>query len=57
LTVNVLDSQQRPLLKEIRNGSRLEINQPVHIEFVFNSTRSDRTPLLDDYQLRFDQIR
>ena len=57
LKVNLLDSQQRPLLKEISNGSRLEINQPVHIEFVFHSTRSDRTPLLDDYQLRFDQVR
>ena len=57
LTVNLLDSQQRPLLKKISNSSRLEINQPVHIEFVFHSTRSDRTPLLDDYQLRFDQVR
>jgi len=57
LTVNLLDSRQRPLLKEISNSSRLEINQPVHIEFVFHSTRSDRTPLLDHYQLRFDQVR
>jgi hypothetical protein len=57
LTVNLLDSQQRPLLKKISNSSRLEINQPVHIEFVFHSTRSDCTPLLDDYQLRFDQVR
>ena len=55
LTVNLLDSQQRPLLKEISNSSRLEINQPVQIEFVFHSTRSDRTPLLDHYQLRFDR--
>tara|TARA_Y100001960_G_C14296788_1_gene644158 strand:- start:401 stop:616 length:216 start_codon:yes stop_codon:yes gene_type:complete len=57
LTVNLLDSQQRPLLKEISNSSRLEINQPVQLEFVFRSMDPKRTPLLDYYQLRFDRIR
>ena len=57
LEVNVLDRQQAPLLKGISSGSRLDISQPVHIEFVFHSTRPDRTPLLDHYQLRFDRVR
>ncbi|MDE0736139.1 MAG: hypothetical protein OSB47_09970 [Pirellulaceae bacterium] len=57
LTINVLDPQQRPLLKDVSTGSRLNIREPVHIEFVFHSTRPDRTPLLDHYQLRFDRVR
>jgi outer membrane protein assembly factor BamB len=57
LTVNLLDSQQRPLLKEISNSSRLEINQPVQLEFIFRSMDPARTPLLDSYQLRFNRVR
>jgi len=57
LTVNVLDSRQRPLLKDISNRSRLEIDQPVQLEFVFHTTDPARTPLLDYYRLRFDRVR
>ncbi len=57
LKINVLDSQQRPLLRDVSSGSRLHIEEPVQIEFVFHSTHPDRTPLLDHYQLRFDRLR
>jgi outer membrane protein assembly factor BamB len=55
LEVNLLNQGERTLLRRARSGSRLNISEPVQIEFVFRTDGPDRTPLLDRYQLRFDR--
>jgi outer membrane protein assembly factor BamB len=55
LEVNLLNQGERTLLRRATSGSRLNISEPVQIEFVFRTDGPDRTPLLDRYQLRFDR--
>ena len=57
LEVNVLDSKGRILHRRAQDGSRLNISVPIQMEFVFQTDRPDRTPLLDRYQLRFDRVK
>ena len=56
LDVNLLDSKGRVLQRRAQSGSSLKISQPIQIEFVFQTNRPDRTPLLDRYQLRFERV-
>jgi len=57
LEVNVLDSKGRILHRRAQDGSILNISEPIQMEFVFQTDRPDRTPLLDRYRLRFDRVK
>ena len=57
MEVNLLDRNGRVLLQQVQPHRQLKINQPIQIEFIFQTDRPDRTPLLDHYRLRFDGIK
>ena len=55
LTVNILNSAGKTIGQAIPSGTRLSISEPVKLEFVFSSSKPNRTPRLDEYSLQFSR--
>jgi len=57
LEVNILDQNAKAILKKAPKDTRLEIRQPVVLEFVLSTANRQYTPKLDSYVLSFDRDR
>jgi len=56
ILVNVLDATDRVVQRDVAAGTELNWTEPVKLQFLFNSERSDRTPKLDSYSLSFERF-
>ena len=54
LRVNVLDRVGNSLVRNVPNGSRLRLDQPVRLEFILTTQDPTISPVLDEYSLSFD---
>jgi len=52
--VNLLDQQGEPLARNVTSGTKLHVDQPVHIEFRMTASAPQVTPVLDAYRLSFN---
>ena len=55
LTVNILDGSKDTLIQDVKDNTELHLDQPVRLEFVFNTTDASVSPVLDEYSLSFDR--
>ena len=55
LKVNILDRFRHRICSGLTSGTKLQIDEPVHLEFVFSTTDQSFTPTLDSYSLKFLQ--
>lgn len=54
IKVNILDQAGKMMGSNISSGTKLQIAEPVRIEFIFSTTDQSRTPILDSYSLSFN---
>lgn len=55
VTANILDRSGKPLLKNVNENQKLNIDHPVKLEFILSSPNGTQTPVLDEYRLSFDR--
>jgi len=55
LTVSVLDGPGNTLIQDVKDDTELHLDQPVQLEFVFTTTDTSVTPVLDVYSISFDR--
>ena len=53
IQVNILDRSGKEIHSDVATGAKLDIEQPVRLEFVFSASDSRATPILDSYRLSF----
>ena len=53
--LDILDKHGQPLREDVKSGSKLDISEPVHLDFHFSTTDRAVTPKLDAYVLEFDR--
>lgn len=56
IVVNVLNSKGDRLASNVQSGAMLTFTQPIRLEFQFRTDDPSRSPRLDFYSLKFDQI-
>ena len=56
VSVNLLDANGRPVQQDVAVGTELNWNEPVQLQFLFTTNKSDATPKLDSYSLSFGRF-
>jgi len=55
IRANILNRSGKPILPCVTSGKKLDIRQPVRLEFVLSTSDNRATPILDSYRLSFDR--
>ena len=53
IRINLLDGSDQRIHRNLRSGAKLQVDQPVRLEFLLSTTNESVTPILDSYSLTF----